>query len=105
MDAAGNVLIVDWNNHCVRKVATNGNISVFIGSGFLGDGATIGTAATACNLNHPSDITLDASGNYWVTAWHNWKLKKFDASTMALTLKAGTSQGFGVMVDCVILQN
>ena len=67
---------------------------MLIGSGFLGDGATIGTAATACNLNHPSDITLDASGNYWVTAWHNWKLKKFDAATMSLTLKAGTSQGF-----------
>ena len=94
VDAAGNVLIVDWNNHCVRKLGPDGNISMLIGSGYLGDGSTIGQAANMVNLNHPSDIAFDASGNYWLAAWHNWKLKKIDKSTMTLALKAGTSQGF-----------
>lgn len=94
VDAAGNVLIVDWNNHCVRKVAIDGIISRIIGSGFLGDQYTIGDPATSINLNHPTDITFDAAGNYWLTAWHNWKLKEFDAVTLNMVAKAGTSQGF-----------
>lgn len=94
VDAGGNILIVDWNNHCVRKVTPGGTISVLIGSGFLGDGTTIGAAASTINLNHPTDITFDAAGNYWLTAWHNWKLKEFDGTTLNLVAKAGTSQGF-----------
>ena len=94
MDASGNLLIVDWNNHGVRKVGTDGNIKMLIGSGFLGDGSVNGSAANAVHLNHPSDITFDAEGNYWLTAWHNWKIKEFDASSLTLFAKIGTSQGF-----------
>jgi sugar lactone lactonase YvrE len=94
IDKAGNILIVDWNNHCVRKVSLDGNMTILIGSGYLGDGATIGSASNTVLLNHPSDITFDADGNYWLTAWHNWKLKEFDHTNVNLISVLGTSQGF-----------
>ncbi|MBI1928569.1 hypothetical protein HYR99_30545 [Candidatus Poribacteria bacterium] len=75
----GEVYILDWNNHCVRWVEMNGTISRVIGSGHLGDGSS-GLADTI-NLNHPTGLTIGPSGNFWLAAWHNWKVKKIDRMT------------------------
>src|SRR5262245_20567650 len=60
----GELFIVDWENHCIRLVDTNGTISRHIGSGNLGDG-TSGPAGTA-DLDEPSGITIGPIGEYWV---------------------------------------
>lgn len=92
VDASENVFILDWNNHCVRKVTTDGIINNLIGSGFLGDG-TSGDALNI-NLNHPTDFMIMPDGNYLLTSWHNWKLKVINSSTNIVSVLAGTSQGF-----------
>ena len=51
-DAAGNLFIADWQNHRIRKVATNGIITTVAGngiSGYSGDGGV----ATDASLNAP----------------------------------------------------
>jgi hypothetical protein len=92
VNSKGEILIVDFNNHCVRRIASDGMISDFIGSGYLGD--THDGNCLAANLNHPTEIVQDADGNYWLAAWHNWKLKKILSSDGSLSSPVGTSQGF-----------
>lgn len=93
IDQSGNLYLVDFNNHCVRKIGTNGIITNFMGSGYLGDDAT--GHALNVNLNHPTEFHIDANGDYWLVAWHNWKLKKISASDLSVSSPVGTSQGFG----------
>lgn len=90
-DAYGNLLIVDFNNHCVRSISSSNIISRVIGSGMLGDGTT--GASNTANLNHPTFICVGPDSNLWLAAWHNWKLKKIDQS-WNLTSPVGTTQGF-----------
>lgn len=91
VDADGSVLIVDFNNHCVRRVDDSGEINVLIGSGILGDDPA--GDALHINLNHPTCITLGPDGNYWLSAWHNWKIKHIDHVSGEVTSPIGTSQG------------
>jgi DNA-binding beta-propeller fold protein YncE len=91
--ASGELLIVDFNNHRIRKVGTDGIINGFIGSGFLGDGRK--GAAIDLDLNHPTEIKVGPNGNYWVATYHNWCLKEIDASTMTLVRFIGdTARGY-----------
>ncbi|HIO67645.1 MAG TPA: hypothetical protein EYN41_04850 [Flavobacteriales bacterium] len=91
-DSQGRILIVDFNNHSVRRIETDGTISRIIGSGLLGDNPT--GPATSINLNHPAEIKIGPNGDYWLSAWHNWKIKKIDQTSWQVTSPIGTSQGF-----------
>lgn len=91
-DTDGNIVVIDFNNHCVRKINESGNIEVIIGSGILGDDP-VGSALDI-NLNHPTSLTMGPNGDYWLAAWHNWKIKKIDHTTLEVTSPIGTSQGF-----------
>jgi trimeric autotransporter adhesin len=92
VNSRGEILIVDFNNHCVRRITTDGVINDFIGSGYLGDSPN--GNCLAANLNHPTGIEQDANGDYWLAAWHNWKIKKILSSDGTLSSPVGTSQGF-----------
>ncbi len=85
------VFIADWNNHVIRKIDADGNISSIIGAGNLGDDAT--GPADQLNLNHPVGLTIGPDGNYYLASWHNWKIKKIDSNTMQTTSPIGTTQG------------
>ena len=90
---SGELLIMDFNNHCIRKLGTDGIITRFIGSGFLGDDRQ--GAALALDLNHPTGITVGPNGNYWVSTYHNWCLKEIDVATMTLVRFIGdTARGY-----------
>ncbi len=89
--ADGTLFIADFNNHRVRKIDLDGMISTFIGTGALGDG-TNGTA-TQIDLNHPTGLTIGPDGNYYLAAWHNWKIKEISAANEVVSKFAGTLQG------------
>ncbi|MEM9819904.1 MAG: hypothetical protein AAF985_02485 [Bacteroidota bacterium] len=91
-DEEGRLLIVDFNNHCVRRVDKDNVIERVIGSGLLGD-RPFGVA-DEINLNHPTSITVGPAGDLWLAAWHNWKLEKITVATWSATLIAGNSLGF-----------
>jgi sugar lactone lactonase YvrE len=90
-NTTGEIYIVDWNNHAVRKIDGNGIITRYIGSGLLGD--DINEAATEVDLNHPTGVTIGPDGNLYLSAWHNWKIKKIDMTNMFVTAFAGSLQG------------
>ena len=64
VDKSGNLYIADNGNHAVRQVNTGGIINTFAGNqiysfGYAGDGA----AATAAQLDYPTDVAIDSTGN------------------------------------------
>jgi uncharacterized protein (TIGR03437 family) len=68
VDKSGNVYIADTGNATVRKVAPNGIISTFAGTGFLSFGAYTGEGgpATQALLGMPYSLTTDSGGNVYI---------------------------------------
>ena len=60
IDASGNIFVADQNNHCIRKIATDGTVSTFAGTvtvvfGTAGSDDGTGTAA---KFNSPTDLVI-----------------------------------------------
>lgn len=92
MLASGELVVVDWNNHCLRKIDAGGTIRRFIGSAHLGDDRE--GPMDMIDFNHCSDVKVGPDGNYYVAAFHNWAIRKVDPVTGLATTPIGTSRGF-----------
>lgn len=89
---AGEVYFLDWNNHRVRKVGTDGTVVTVAGSGELGD--TVGPALQI-RMNHPTDLTFDPIDHaLWIAAWHTDKILRLDPSDQTISYQAGGARGF-----------
>jgi len=81
VDRTGNVYVVDAGNSTIRKVNTAGMISTFAGTGTAGyNGDSI--AATAAQLNEPSDAAADTFGNIYIADRENYLVRKINTSGM-----------------------
>ena len=87
----GELFIVDWNNHVVRRIEANGTMRPFIGGGGLGDDS-VGPAGEL-SLNHPTELTIGDDGHYYLSSWHNWKIKRIDKDSHDTVPFVGTTQG------------
>ena len=87
--------ILDWNNHMVRRIETDGTVSRVAGSGVPGDSEG---DPLLTELNHPSSVDFDAAGRVFIAAWHNHKVKVYDptgASPVVYTIAGGPQGNFG----------
>jgi len=90
VDDAGNLLIADRSNSCIRKVDTNGIITILVGTstaGYKGDGG----AATSAGLNRPWGIAVDASGNLFIGDSDNNRIRKVSGLAPLLSDNASLS--------------
>jgi sugar lactone lactonase YvrE len=89
IDAAGNLYIADTHNNRIRKVSSaTGIISTIAGTGaagFFGDGA----AATAAQLDLPTALALDATGDLYIADTANHRIRRIAASGGAIATVAG----------------
>ncbi len=101
LDGTGNLFIVDSGTSAIRRVdAVSGLISTFAGTGlagFSGDGA----AATAAQLNHPSSLSLDSKGSFYIADAGNNRIRKIDATNSFITTVAGNGVS-GVATEGVL---
>ncbi len=105
LDAAGNLYIADYYNHRIRKVDAAGVISTIAGDGtkgfvgafggFVGAFGGDGGAATAAQLNWPTDVALDAAGNLYIADSGNQRIRKVDAAGVISTIAGDGTEGFG----------
>jgi sugar lactone lactonase YvrE len=66
-DSFNNMYIADYGNNVIRKVTTGNIISTFAGNYTLGIGYSgDGGQATSAQLDSPTGITFDASGNMYI---------------------------------------
>lgn len=95
VDAAGNVYIADTSNYRIRKVNTAGTITTVAGNGdiiFTMDGVAAITAALAA----PWDVKPDGNGNFFISEWLGYRIRKVDASgTISTYAGTGTSGNAG----------
>ncbi|MEV4436031.1 RICIN domain-containing protein [Streptomyces sp. NPDC049585] len=78
VDGAGAVYIVDAGNHRVRKVATDGTISTFAGTG-TGGCSGDGGLATDAQLKYPHGVAVDSTGAVYISEWGNNRVRKVTA--------------------------
>jgi sugar lactone lactonase YvrE len=88
VDASGNVYVADKDNHRIRKISPNGEVTTLAGSS-EGDAEGTGTAA---QFKKPKDLIFDAAGNLYVTDADNFKIKKITSAGVVTTF-AGSGQG------------
>lgn len=95
IDSIGNLYIADFSNNRIRKVDTAGIITTVAGNGvkgFSGDGG----AATNAQLSSfvGVAITLDSSGNLYITDNGNHRIRKVDAAGIISTVAGNGESGF-----------
>ena len=93
VDRAGNLYIVDSDNHRIRKVTPGGIITTFAGNG-TGALAGDGGPSTAASLRFPIGLALDAAGSLYVADSSNHRVRKIGTDGIINTL-AGSTSGFG----------
>lgn len=74
-DSSGDVYIADRDNNRIRRVAADGTITTIAGTGVAGLSGD-GGPASAAQLNGPSSVTADASGNLYVADTGNARIRK-----------------------------
>lgn len=73
VDLHGNFIIADTENHRIRKIASDGTVTTFAGSGT--DGFADGPSATAC-FSYPHDVAVDVDGNVIVADTFNHRIRR-----------------------------
>ncbi len=99
VDRSGNVYVADAADNRVRKIAADGSIHTFAGTGvagFAGDGGP----ASAALLNQPYGLALDQAGNLYIADLGNARVRKVGIDGSIQTVAGGgalpaTSTGQG----------
>jgi sugar lactone lactonase YvrE len=89
VDAAGNLYIADYNNNRVRKVTPAGIISTFAGSGIVPGIWGEGGPATNAALSGPSDVSLDSSGNLYISLDGDEAIRVVNPAGIITTIVSG----------------
>jgi len=101
-DAMGNLYIAEFLNARVRKVARDGTISTFAGTGTDGYSGDGGPAAQA-EISGPWDIVFDGAGNLYIAETYNEVIRKVAANGAVSTVGGPAAPQFmdltGIALD------
>jgi sugar lactone lactonase YvrE len=106
VDAQGNIYVADRDNQRIRKVAPDGTVSTFAGSGMSGyqDGVGANT-----KFWEPLGVAVNAQGFVYVADRSNYRVRKIapdgTVSTLAGKGVAGYADGTGVNAEFYNLQD
>ncbi|MGW6629474.1 RICIN domain-containing protein [Streptomyces anulatus] len=89
VDSTGVLYISDYQNHRVRKVTPDGQISTIAGKGTAGFGGDDGPAAAA-QLNNPLGLAVDCVDTLYIADYSNHRVRKIASERMAGLPESGT---------------
>ena len=94
IDTSGNVYVADAFNHRVRKIAPDGVITAFAGTGQAGaDGD--GAQARDAQLRSPLGVAVDEAGNLYIADTYNHRIRKVSTDGTISTIAGTGESGFG----------
>ena len=73
-DHSGNLLVVDTENHAIRRIDSSSGIVTTIAGGRLG-GEGDGSVATDAGMDRPHGLDLDAQGNIYIADSNNHRVR------------------------------
>ena len=85
VDSSGNLYITDTWNDRIRRVDSSGILTTIAGAGVRGDSGDGGPAIEA-QLNWPSGVAVDDSGNVYVADTDNHRIRFLTTDTTAPTV-------------------
>jgi len=94
VDAEGNLLIADTDNHRIRRVNARGSIATVAGigkSGFSGDGGP----ATEAQLANPWGVVSGKNGDFYVADAYNHRVRHVSKTGIITTIAGNGKDGFG----------
>jgi sugar lactone lactonase YvrE len=89
VDGSNNVYVADAGNNLIRKIAADGTVSTFAGTGVPGSADGTDTAT----FNSPLGVAVDQLGNVYVADYGNNLIRKITSSGLVSTIagKRGVS--------------
>lgn len=87
VDAAGNVYVADTNNHKIRKIDTQGNVTTLAGTGSSGSTAD-GSPGVGSRINSPRGIAVDSTGTIYFAENGNNRVRTLSGGVLG-TLAGG----------------
>ncbi len=91
LDKAGNLVVADYNNNVIRKIATDGTVTTLAGTGAAGWGD--GPAGLA-KFNHPTGVAVGPGGLIAVADYANHRIRIIDSKGNVTTLAGSGSATF-----------
>jgi sugar lactone lactonase YvrE len=95
VDPGGNLFIADTGNNRIRAVDTAGTITSVAGSGGFGGFGGDGGPATSAQLNAPSGVAVDTTGNLFIADNRNNRIRKVDTAGTMMSVAGNGTSGFG----------
>ncbi len=93
LDSAGNLYVADELHHKVRKIATDGIVSTYVGTGIGGAAGDEG-AANEAYVKNPTALAVDRAGNLYIADAGNHKVRKVTADGYIDTIIGNGEQGY-----------
>jgi flagellar hook assembly protein FlgD len=93
VDSAGDLYFADSTNNVVRKITPGGIVTTVAGNGtpgFSGDGG----AATSAQLDDPSFLALDSTGNLYIADYDNHRVRKVTPAGIISTFAGDGSSAY-----------
>ena len=98
VDTAGNVFVVDTENHTIRKITSAGVVTTIAGT--AGSSGSADGTGSAARFNFPSGISSDTAGNIFVADQVNNTIRKVTSAGVVTTIAgsaglSGSTDGTG----------
>jgi uncharacterized protein (TIGR03437 family) len=94
LDAAGDIYVADTSNNRIRKVGTDGTVTTVAGTNSAGYTAD-GVNAALAQLNAPSSVAVDATGNIYIADTGNNRVRRIGTQGTIVTIAGAGAGGFG----------
>ena len=91
VDSSGNVYVGDSYNHLIRKIAPDGVVTTFAGSGLGQYGQFADGTGTNASFSYPAGLVFDSSGNLYLADDGNYRIRKITPAGVVTTIAGNGS--------------
>lgn len=96
-DDDGNVFVADPGNHCIRKIDSAGNVTVFAGD--PNNGGHADGQGLSARFSLPYDLAIDNDRNLYCVDPGNWDIRRISPDGTATTIAWASQEPWSVAVD------